>query len=141
MQDKTCNIAAQYFRAVYATAHVRPYDNKSALTNAIEVELSREALPQPGHHRVELGVTVTGTNAEGIICFEAGAAVEGIVVETNLTDEELTQMLERNIPGLLLGNLRVAISNATSQTGYGPVTLPPITGEQLQALAQQSRGD
>ncbi|KWT98290.1 MULTISPECIES: protein-export chaperone SecB [unclassified Variovorax] len=141
MQDKTCNIVAQYVQALYATAHVRPYENKSQVSNAVSVELTSEALEHPGHHRVELSVTVEATNEEGVLCFEAGAALEAIVAHANLTDEELAAMLERQIPGLLIGNIRAAISTATMQTGYGPITLPPLSGEQLLALARKKTGE
>jgi preprotein translocase subunit SecB len=141
VQDKTCNIVAQYVQALYATAHIRPYDNKSPLSNQISVELTAEALEQPGHHRVELSVSVEGTNGDGVLCFEAGSAIEAIVAHTNLTEEELAAMLEQQIPGLLLGNIRAALSTATMQTGYGPITLPPLSGEQLLALARKKTGE
>lgn len=137
--NKTCNIRVQYVRAVSAVAHVRPYQNRFPLSNAIAVELSTEALPEAGHHRLELGVTVTGTNSEGVLCFEVSSVHEAIVVHENLTEEELKAMLESRMAGLLLGNVRVSISNASAQTGYGPVTLPPLSNDQLRALAQQGK--
>ncbi len=125
MTEKNCNIAAQYFKAVFARAELRPYEVKGALSNAIAVE-------------IRVDVTVEGTNAEGALCFEAGASIEAIVVESgNLEEDELAFMLHQQIPGLLLGNVRAAISSATMETGYGPVVLPPLSGTQLEQIAKK----
>ncbi|KWU17848.1 protein-export chaperone SecB [Burkholderia cenocepacia] len=139
MQDKICNIAVQYVSHAYATAHVRPYDNKHPLAQAIEVELNVEPLADEGHFRLQLDVRVTGTNSENMVCFETGVSIEGIVVEKNLTDEERAQMLNKNMPGLLLGTARSVITTLSLQTGYGPIILPPLSGDQLFAMAQKSQ--
>lgn len=139
MQDKTCNIAVQYVSHAYATAHVRPYDNKHPLAQAIDVELSVEPLGDEGHYRLQLDVAVTGTNSENIVCFETGASIEGIVVERNLEDAERAQMLNKNMPGLLLGTARSVITTLSLQTGYGPIVLPPLSGDQLYTMAQKNK--
>lgn len=139
MQDKTCQIVAQYIQSLYATAAVRPYENKSPVRNAIQVELSSEGAGEPGYYRVELGVTVTGTNTDGVLCMDCGGVIEAIVKVDNLTDEEHEAMLMHSIPGTLLGNLRAAISTISLQTGYGPITLPPLTGDQLYAMARPEK--
>lgn len=137
MSDKICQIAAQYVCHAYATAFVRPYENKHPLSNTIDVAIEREALPDAGHHRVQLTVTLSGVNTDDVTCFEAGVSLEAIVVERNLTDAELDTMLTRNMPGLLLGTARVTIETISQQTGYGPVTLPPLSGDQLLALSKK----
>lgn len=137
MQDKTCNIAAQYVSHAYATAHVRPYENKLPLAQSIEVELTVDGLPEEGHHRLQLDVAVTGTNSDGIVCFETGASIEGVVIERNLNEQERFQMLNMNLPGLLLGTARSVITTMSLQTGYGPIVLPPLSGDQLFVMAQK----
>ena len=138
MDDKICLIAVQYVRALYATTHVRPYENKSPVQAAVQVSIEDCALPEPGHHRVELDVCVTGTNGAGILCYETGARIEAIVVHKNLSQAELTTMVSVHIPGLLLGHVRSSLSTAMLQTGYASTPLPPLTGEQLRKIAQQS---
>lgn len=139
MSEKTCNIVAQYVQSLYATTNVRPYENKLPVQHAITAELTSTKLAEPGYHRVELGITVTGSNTDGVVCVETGGVIEGIVKVANLTHEEMEVMLLRSIPGTLLGSLRAAISTISLQTGYGPITLPPLTGDQLFAMSQPTK--
>lgn len=138
MTDKTAQIVAQYVSHVFAQAHVRPYENKSALSNQVTGELHIEALPEASHWRLTIALSVSGHNAQGVPCFETGAEVEGIVFMSGLADEEIEPVLLNNIAPLLVGNIRAAITTAAMSTGYGPVVLPPMSSAQLQALAQQS---
>lgn len=138
MSDKSAVIVAQYIRHLYAQAHVRPYENKSALSNGIAGSVQFEPLPEAGHWRIELTLSVTGQNTEGVACFETGCTLEAIVYAQNLEPEEVGPVLTHNITGLLVGNIRAALSTASLSTGYGPVTLPPMTADQLSALAANS---
>lgn len=144
MTEKTLAVAVQYVRHASANALVRPYQNKSALRNAIDMTLLTQPLPEPDHWRVELEVEVSATNAEGLLCFEAGCAVEAIVVTKGMDAEEAEQALRYTVGASLLGNARALLSSVTANTGYGPVVLPPITAERVarlpapQALLQES---
>lgn len=138
MSEKSANIVAQYVRRVFAQAHVRPYENKHPLSNGIAGHLLFEPLPEAGHWRVDLELVTQGINSEGVTCFEAGCQMEAIVVVQGLDENEVEPVLTRNIAGLMVGNIRAAITNASLATGYGPVTLPPLGAEQLESLAKSS---
>lgn len=133
--EKTASVIAQYVRNLYATSFVRPYENKHPLTNSIGGGLSFEKLPEDGHYRVSLTLSVHGTNSEGVPCFEVGCSLEAIVFVTGLTEEEISTVLTHNIATLLVGNIRSYLTTASLNTGYGPVTLPPMHQDQLDALA------
>lgn len=139
MTEKTANIVAQYVRRVFTQAHVRPYENKHPLSNNITGHLTFEALPEAGHWRVDLELTVQGVNAEGVLCFEAGCAVEAVALLQGLEPDEIEPVLTHNIAGLMVGSVRTAITNASLATGYGPVTLPPMAADQLETLAKISQ--
>lgn len=135
MSEKTANIVAQYVRNVYAKAHVRPYENRLGLSNEITGSLSFEQLPEAGHWRVDLTLTVNSINTEGVLCFEASCTLEAIALLNGLEAEEIQQVLTHTIAGLMVGHVRTALTNASLATGYGPTMLPPMTGAQLASLA------
>ncbi len=138
MTSPSLSIVAQYVRHLEARAHVRPYANKSPLSNAIGGGLNIEALPEAGHWRLELEVRVSGRNAEGVLCFECGCAMEAIVVTAGMDEPELRAYLSTNIAGLLFGNIRAQLASASAMTGYGPVTLPPITSDRIAGMLKSS---
>ncbi len=134
MTEKTLAVAVQYVRYATANALVRPYQNKSALRNAVDMTLLTQPLPEPDHWRVELEVEVTASNAKELLCFEAGCAVEAIVVTKGMDAEEAEQALRYTVGASLLGNARAILTSVTANTGYGPVVLPPITAERVARL-------
>lgn len=136
MQEKTANIVAQYVRRVFAEAHIRPYENRHPLGNAIGGGVRFEKLPEPGHWRVTVDFSVRGVNTQEVLCFEAGCAVEAIAVLRGLEDSEVAPVLTHNIAAQLVGSVRTAISTASLSTGYGPVTLPPLSDQQLASFVQ-----
>lgn len=139
MNEMTVQIVAQYVRNVFATAHVRPYENKSALSNAITGRMSVEPLPEEHHWRVEVELTVQGANADNVLCFETGCQVEAIVFAAGLQAENAEAVLTEQIAGLLVGNVRAALTTASLSTGYGPVMVPPIAPSRLTALLNNTR--
>ncbi len=141
MNQPSLSVVAQYVRHVEARAHVRPYQNKSPLSNGIEGDLRIEALPEPGHWRLELDVHLLGRNAEGVLCFECACGMEAIVVTDGFEEEALRGYLSSNIAGLLFGNIRAQLSNASAMTGYGPVTLPPITSDRIAGMLKPASSD
>lgn len=134
MTEKFLNVAIQYVRHTEARAHVRPYQNPHPLNNDVALWLDVEALPEAGHWRVEVEAHVSAINSVGTLCFEASAAVEAIVVAGGLTDEEVQAALRFSVASALVGNVRVALSNASAGTGYGPLVLPPMEAERVAAL-------
>ncbi len=134
MTDKFLTVAVQYVRHASAQAHVRPYQNRHPLQNDVGLWLDVEALPEEGHWRVEVEAHVSAVNSEGVLCFETSAAVEAIVVVGGLTEEEVQSALRHNVASALVGNVRVALSNASAGTGYGPLVLPPMEAERVAAL-------
>lgn len=141
MTQPSLSIVAQYVRNVHARAHVRPYENKSPLGNSITGDLRIETLPEAGHWRLELEATVSGRNAEGVLCFECGCTMEAIVVSSGMDEEALHAYLSTNIAGLLFGNIRAQLSTASAMTGYGPVTLPPITSDRIATLLKPAMSE
>lgn len=135
MTDKVLRVAVEYVKHASAVAHVRPYANTAALSNGIDLGLQLEALPEEGHSRVELSVTVTARNTEGVLCFESSCAIEAIVVTQGLTPEELDQSLRFSVAPALMGSARTLITNLSANTGYGPLVLPPIEAAKIAALA------
>lgn len=139
MNEKTAHIVAQYIRRVFAEAHVRPYENRLPLSNSVTGSLAFEQLPEQGHWRITLELSIQGINSEDTLCFESGCALEGIAVLQGIEPDEVETVLTHNIAGLMVGHVRTAITNASLATGYGPVTLPPMAGAQLESLIQKTR--
>lgn len=135
MTEKTLRVAVEYVKEASAVAHVRPYANKLPLTNGIDLGLALEPLPEEGHWRVELRVVVGARNSQDVLCFEATGVVEAIVVARGLTDEELDQSLRFGVASSLMGSARALITNLSSNTGYGPLVLPPVEAARIAALA------
>jgi preprotein translocase subunit SecB len=134
--DKSARIVAQYVREVFARAHLRPYENRQPVANGIDGSLRFEALPEAGHWRVELELGVKAVNTDQVLCFEAGCHVEAIAFVQGLEAHEIEPVLTHTIASLLMGNVRAAISSVSQSTGYGPVTLPPLSPEQLASLVK-----
>lgn len=139
MNEKTAHIVAQYIRRVFAEAHVRPYENKLPLSHGVTGSLAFEKLPEEGHWRITLELSLQGTNTDDTLCFEAGCAIEGIALLQGIEPDEVDAVLTHTIAGLMVGHVRTAITNASLATGYGPVTLPPMAGAQLESLVQKTR--
>ena len=139
MNEKTAHIVAQYIRRVFAEAHVRPYENRLALSNGVTGSLTFEPLPEEGHWRVLLDMAMQGINSENVLCFEAGCSLEGIALLQGIEPDEVETVLTHTIAGLMVGHVRTAITNASMATGYGPVMLPPMAGAQLESLVQKTR--
>lgn len=139
MSDKNAHIVAQYIREVHSQSHVRPYENRLALSNEVSGTLVFEQLPEDGHWRVELALKVSGVNSDGVLCFDTGCTLEAIALLTGLEADEIETVLTHTIAGLMVGHVRTAITNATLATGYGPTMLPPMSGEQLASLANMTR--
>jgi len=135
MTEKTLRVAVEYVKEASAVAHVRPYANKFPLSNGIDLGLVLEPLPEEGHWRVELRVAVSARNSQDVLCFEAACAVEAIVVARGLSPEELDQSLRFGVASSLMGSARALITNLSSNTGYGPLVLPPIEAARIAALA------
>lgn len=135
MTEKSLRVAVEYVKQACATAHVRPYANKLPLTNGLDLGLVIEPLPEENHWRVDLQVAVSARNSEDTLCFEANCALEAIVVTRGLDAEELDQSLRFSVAPALMGSARALITNLSSNTGYGPLVLPPVDAARIAALA------
>lgn len=133
MQEKTVALAAQYTKEVSFVALQRPYAVREAVSNSVEMALDIEKLPEEDHWRVELTVQVIGSTEQGLPCFTAQASVEGIAV-ARVPEEEVDQVLRYTIAASLFGTCRVLLTQASANTGYGPLVLPPVQAQQIAQL-------
>lgn len=134
MTEQTLNVIVQYTRRAQALIHVRPYDSKLPVAAEINLGLTLETLPVEGHSRVEIEARVTGKNTAGVVCYEFSCVIEGIVVHAGLDGVELDIALRHIAAPAVMGAVRSALATLSGGTGYGPVTLPPISVEQVAAL-------
>lgn len=134
MTEKTLSVAVQYTRQASAVAHVRPYQNRGPLASEVGLALVVEALPEPGHHRVELHGRLASKNQEGVLCFEASCIVEGIVTVQGLEGQELDTALRHIAAPSVMGTVRSVLTGLSAGTGYGPIVLPPLSVEAVANL-------
>lgn len=137
MTNPTVAIAAQYVQSVHANALVRPYQNKSPMGNQVSGEMNIEALPEEFHWRLTLGVGVLGVNQEGVPCFDCGCTMEAIVVAVGMDEAQVRHELVNTVASLVFANIRTQLSTVSLATGYGPVTLPPMSADRLAAMLTQ----
>lgn len=121
----TLHIAAQFTKEASFVSLVRPYENKSPVSVSFEMQARHERLPQPGHWRVELDVTLQGKGGDTLL-YTAAVSQEFIVVVSNLRDEALAQVLRLQIPARMFAYARSQMTSLSLNTGYGPLTLPPV---------------
>lgn len=127
------SLIAQYVTGLSVETLIRPYQNKEALSIGIDVQVDTQQLPEADHWRVVLEVRVEGLNASKDKCFLAKAAREAIVV-TDAPEEARARVLAQGVLVYLFASLRSDLSASMMATGYGPVVLPPLTSDQLQAM-------
>lgn len=132
--EKLFQPVAQYVLDTSYKVHVRPYHAKGIVKNEVSFQFSNEALPDAGHWRVIGRVSVAGRDDSGALCYEASAAVEQISVAQDLSDAELQSALTLTAGSALLGHLRQAITSVSLQSGYAPLVLPVVDGQQIRAF-------
>lgn len=127
------SLIAQYVTGLSVETYARPYQSKGGLSMGVEASVSTQQLPEEDHWRVLLEVSVEGVDAAQEKCFLVKAAREAIVV-TDAPSEDRERVFIQGVLVYLFASLRSDIGLAMLPTGYGPVTLPPITVDQLQSL-------
>lgn len=128
-------IAFQYLLKSSFTGMKKPYTVKGGVRHGVALTLFNETLPQPNHHRVELGATVTATDAQGTECFRAEVVAEAIVlVGDGLAGEALAEVLRRDVASALTGTVRAQLMAITQGTGFAAVVLPPVDSTRLASL-------
>lgn len=81
---------------------------------------------QDSQYLVKLAVAAELVQPTGELALRAEAHLEAVAVCVGLDDSALAFQLERALPGRLFAHARVAIENLTRDSGYRPLTLPPV---------------
>lgn len=135
MENKVLRVIVQFVKESSCKVFVRPYLNKSPVQNETQVAVVIEPLPEENHWRVEVSAKVRAINAEGALCAEGTGTVEAITVAVGLTAEELDESLRFGIAGAVFGSVRAVLSQASTNSGYGPWVLPPMSVNSLAELS------
>lgn len=125
---------AQYTLNLSAQALVRPYDNKKPVKLVYSGNLRSEALAEPNHYRIVLAMQVNIVNSDGMPCGSAVCAMESIVLAAGMENPQDRERLTLTVGGLLLGDIRAALTTASATLGYGQIILPALSSEQLRSL-------
>lgn len=140
MDHPVVALAVQYLKRNVVNVLVPSYVNKSPVQSAISARAQIDKLPEADHWRVELDLSVRGVNAEGVECVQYGCVLEGIAVVRGLSEADSREALAVQVGGSLLAQIRAQLSFLSTFTGYGTLTLPPVTPEVLLQMASASAG-
>jgi len=136
-QSPILQIAAQYTTDASFQSLMRPYENSAPVQAALATEARHEQLPQPGHWRVELAVSLQGLAGETVL-YKARVAQEFIVVVQNVTPDELQHILTLQVPARMFAYARTELSTLSLNTGYGPLVLPAVSDAYLQGAQKKT---
>lgn len=101
------------------------YKVQGPLELRMGVSKSHETLDN-NQYLVKLAVAAELVQESGELALRAEAHLEGIAVCVGLDEQALAFQLERALPARLFAHARVAIEGLTRDSGYRPVTLPPV---------------
>lgn len=132
MSDPVFQLLQHYIVAQHLDTFIRPYEFKGSLTQDVELDGFLEKLPEDGHWRASLRLACHGISPEQP-AFDAACSVEAIVLATGLPDEEVQALLTHSVTPTLFASCRNQLSALTSQSGYGPVVIPPIDAARIAA--------
>lgn len=110
-----------------ATVHQSPWVPRepSNVQWALGVNVSNEDLGN-GNYVVTLGVEASLKQENGVSLMDSSVVVQGLVQITDVSSEELKELVEVYFPNQLVHYARTHLTNATSSVGYGPVVLPHL---------------
>lgn len=132
------HVVARYVRDQSFKSHTAPYLLAQAVKAQLEMSTTAQPLPEAGHWRVGLQVRLTGSNADLSASqeprFVAHCEQECVIYVAGLSDESLEHVLRVQVPGQLVGFARSLLANLTTDTGYGPMHIPPMTDASLSAI-------
>lgn len=77
-------------------------------------------------HLVRMAVAAELVQPDGTVVLRAEVNLEGVAVCLALDEEQLAFQLQRALPARLFAHARVHIENLTRDSGYRPLTLPPV---------------
>lgn len=134
-------VVARYVRDQSFKSHTAPYLLAQAVKAQLELRTTAEPLPEAGHWRVSLQVRLTGSNADPSASqeprFVAHCEQECVIYVAGLSDESLEHVLRVQVPGQLVGFARSLLASLTTDTGYGPMHIPPMTDASLSAIEHE----
>lgn len=110
-----------------ATVHHSPWAprEQSNVQWTLGVNVSNEDLGN-GNFVISLGVESSLKQADGVSLMDSSVVVQGLVQITDVSDEELQELVNVHFPNQLVHYARTHLTNATSSVGYGPVVLPHL---------------
>lgn len=135
------HVVARYVRDQAFKSYTAPYLLAQAVKAQLELRTTAEPLPEAGHWRVGLQARLTGTNADLSAGqeprFVAHCEQECVIYVAGLSAESLEHVLRVQVPGQLVGFARSLLSSLTTDTGYGPMHIPPMTDAGLSAVEHE----
>lgn len=110
-----------------ATVHHSPWAprEQSNVQWALGVNVSNENLGD-GNFVISLGVEASLKQENGVSLMDSSVVVQGLVQITDVSEEELQELINVYFPNQLVHYARTHLTNATSSVGYGPVVLPHL---------------
>lgn len=109
------------------TVHHSPWAprEQSNVQWTLSVNVSNQNLGD-GNYVVSLGVEASLRQENGVSLMDSSVVVQGLVNITDVSSEELKELIELHFPNQLVHYARTHLTNATSSVGYGPVVLPHL---------------
>lgn len=110
-----------------ATVHQSPWVQREPANVkwTLGVNVSNENLGN-GNYVVSLGVEASLQQDNGVSLMDSSVVVQGHVQITDVSEEEIKELVEVYFPNQLVHYARTHLTNATSSVGYGPVVLPHL---------------